>query len=165
MRSIFTTQYTYTVRLGREPKDAMSLSYADTSLPVLLGRLSLHYADQASAMQTVSPLYNKRASTHTQGFHKISICFAQNLRYIRANFFLRTFAQILRMKRNEFCAVLILHRNILKNCAFSFLHSGGWVCLENLGGSCLHSSGLWRPGLPSLVREDDFENFSKSKFF
>ena len=32
--------------------------------------------------------------------------FAQNLRYFLANFFLRTFALFLRMKRNEFCAVL-----------------------------------------------------------
>ena len=32
--------------------------------------------------------------------------FAQNLRYFRANFFLLTFALFLRMKRNEFCAVL-----------------------------------------------------------
>ena len=31
--------------------------------------------------------------------------FAQNLRYFRANFFLRTFALFLRMKRNEFCAI------------------------------------------------------------
>ena len=32
--------------------------------------------------------------------------FAQNLRYFRAIFFLRTFALFLRMKRNEFCAIL-----------------------------------------------------------
>ena len=31
--------------------------------------------------------------------------FAQNLRYFRANFFFRTFALFLRMKRNEFCAI------------------------------------------------------------
>ena len=31
--------------------------------------------------------------------------FEQNLRYFRANFFLRTFALFLRMKRNEFCAI------------------------------------------------------------
>ena len=30
--------------------------------------------------------------------------FAQNLRYLRANFFLRTLALFLRMKPNEFCA-------------------------------------------------------------
>ena len=36
---------------GREPPDAMSLRNADTSLPDLLGRPSLQYADQASAMQ------------------------------------------------------------------------------------------------------------------
>ena len=35
----------------REPPDAMSLCYADTSLPDLLDRPSLHYTDQASAMQ------------------------------------------------------------------------------------------------------------------
>ena len=28
---------------------------------------------------------------------------------------------------------------------------GGSVCLANLGGSCLHSGGSWRPGIPSLV--------------
>ena len=39
-------------------------------------------------------------------FLKIAIFFAQNLRYFRAKFFLRTFAQFLRMKRNEFCAIL-----------------------------------------------------------
>ena len=44
--------------------DAMSLRYADTSLPELLGRFSLqHYANQASAMQTKPPLcYADRAS-------------------------------------------------------------------------------------------------------
>ena len=31
------------------------------------------------------------------------------------------------------------------------LHSGGSVCLANLGGSCLHSGGSWRPGDPSLL--------------
>ena len=36
----------------------------------------------------------------------MAIFFAQNLRYFRAHLFLRTFAQLLRMKRNEFCAVL-----------------------------------------------------------
>ena len=40
---------------GREPPDAMSLRYADTiTLQDLLGRLSLHYADRASAMQWTS---------------------------------------------------------------------------------------------------------------
>ena len=48
-------------------------------------------------------------------FLKIAIFFAQNLRYFRAKFFLRTFAQFLRMKRNEFCAIL---RNFCcANCA------------------------------------------------
>ena len=32
------------------------------------------------------------------------------------------------------------------------LHSRGLVCLANLGGLCLHSGGLWRPGVPSLIR-------------
>ena len=32
------------VSRGREPPDAISLRYADTSLPDLLGRLSLRYA-------------------------------------------------------------------------------------------------------------------------
>ena len=36
---------------GRDPPDAMSLCYADMSLPELLGRQSLHYADQASVMK------------------------------------------------------------------------------------------------------------------
>ena len=48
----------------REPPDAMSVCYADTSLLDLLGRLiNLHNADQASAMQTVPPLCSERAST------------------------------------------------------------------------------------------------------
>ena len=38
--------------------------------------------------------------------------FAQNLRYFLANFFLRTFALFLRMKRNEFCAIFL--RNLHK---------------------------------------------------
>ena len=33
--------------------------------------------------------------------------FAQNLRYFRAIFFLRTFVLFLRMKRNEFCAIFL----------------------------------------------------------
>ena len=32
---------------GREPPDAMSLHYADTSLPDLLGRPSLRYAEMS----------------------------------------------------------------------------------------------------------------------
>ena len=55
---------------GREPLDAMSLRYADTSLTDLLGRPNLHYADQASAMQTVPLLCNKRASTIQHSFFK-----------------------------------------------------------------------------------------------
>ena len=31
------------------------------------------------------------------------------------------------------------------------LHSRGQVCLTNLGGSCQHSRGSWRPGVPSLA--------------
>ena len=46
---------------GREPPNAMSLRYADTSLPNFLSRPGLHYAVQASAMQTVPPLCTKRA--------------------------------------------------------------------------------------------------------
>ena len=38
--------------------------------------------------------------------------FAQNLRYFQANFFLRTFALFLFMKRNEFCAIFL--RNLRK---------------------------------------------------
>ena len=38
------------VARGREPRDAMSLHYADTSLPDFLGRPSLHNAEQASVM-------------------------------------------------------------------------------------------------------------------
>ena len=30
------------------------------------------------------------------------------------------------------------------------LHSGGSACLANLGGSCLHRRGSWRPGIPCL---------------
>ena len=41
---------------GREgTPDAMSLHYADTSLPDLLGRPSLNYADQASVMRGREP--------------------------------------------------------------------------------------------------------------
>ena len=43
--------------------DAMSLHYAETSLPDLLSSLSLHYSEQTSAMQTVPPLCIERAST------------------------------------------------------------------------------------------------------
>ena len=59
--------------LGREPPDAICLRYADiephrfarqTEPP--LCRPSLHYADQASAMQTVPPLWSKQASTIQQ---------------------------------------------------------------------------------------------------
>jgi len=39
------------------------------------------------------------------GFHEMAKSFAQNLRFLR-KFFWRTFALFLRMKRNEFCAVL-----------------------------------------------------------
>ena len=55
---------------GREPPDAMSLHYADTSLPDLLGRSSLNYADQAPAMQTVPLLCSKWASTLQHSFFK-----------------------------------------------------------------------------------------------
>ena len=54
----------------REPSDAMSLLYADTSLSDLLGRLSLHYAHRASAMRTLSPLCSDRASTIQNSFLK-----------------------------------------------------------------------------------------------
>ena len=36
---------------GGKTPDAMSQRYSDTSLPNLLGRPSLYYADQAPAMQ------------------------------------------------------------------------------------------------------------------
>ena len=58
---------------GREPPDAMSLHYADTSLPDLLGRSSLNYADQAPAMQTVPLLCSKWASTLQHSFFKILV--------------------------------------------------------------------------------------------
>ena len=58
---------------GGGPLDAMSLRYAETSLPDLLGRPSLHYADQASALQTVAPLWSKEASTLQFGFFKILV--------------------------------------------------------------------------------------------
>ena len=41
----------------------------------------------------------------------------------------------------------LLH--ILMCCSCSFLQSGG--CLATLGGSCLHSGGSRRPGVPSLL--------------
>ena len=83
------------VQGGREPPDAMSLRYADTSLPDLLGRPrlhyanqasamqtkpplcrpSLHYADQASAMQTVPLLCSKRASKIEHSFFKILVLY------------------------------------------------------------------------------------------
>ena len=50
--------------------DAMSLCYADTSLPDLLGRSSLHYADHVYAMLTVSQLCSERASTIQDSFSK-----------------------------------------------------------------------------------------------
>ena len=31
------------------------------------------------------------------------------------------------------------------------LHTGGSVCLANLGGSFLYDGGSWRPGVPFLV--------------
>ena len=43
--------------------------------------------------------------------------FAQNLRYFRAIFFLRTFSLFLRMKRNEFCAIFL--RNLRKTASFT----------------------------------------------
>ena len=46
------------------------------------------------------------SSEHIQGFHEMAKSFAQNLRYFPQIFLLRTFALFLRMKRNEFCAVL-----------------------------------------------------------
>ena len=57
--------------------------------------------------------------------------FAQNLRYFRANFFLRTFAHFLRMKRNEFCAIFFAQfaqnwkyflRKLRMKRNFSFAH-------------------------------------------
>ena len=54
-------------------RDAMSLCNADTSFPDLLGRLSLHYADQASAMQTVPPLCSDRAPTIQRSLFKILV--------------------------------------------------------------------------------------------
>ena len=45
----------------------------------------------------------------------------------------------------------VLHRHILMCCAYSFLQSGGLVCLATPGGLCLHSGGSRRPGVPSLV--------------
>ena len=42
--------------------------------------------------------------------------FTQNLRYFRANFFLRNFVLFLGMKRNEFCAIFL--RNLRKTGIF-----------------------------------------------
>ena len=47
-------------------------------------------------------------------------------------------------------------RLIRKLCCIAevrLLHGGGSVCLENLGGSCLHGGGSWRPGVSSLVNQ------------
>ena len=59
---------------GSEPPDSVSLSYADTSLQDVLDWPSLHYADQASAMQTMAPRCSKRASTIQHSFFKILVC-------------------------------------------------------------------------------------------
>ena len=40
---------------------------------------------------------------------------------------------------------------IFMYCICSLLHSYGSVCLAHLGGSCLHSGGSWRLGVPSLI--------------
>ena len=56
----------YRLQRGKETLDAMTLCYADTSLPDMLGRPSLHYADQAYAMQTVPSLCSERTSTMTE---------------------------------------------------------------------------------------------------
>ena len=45
-------------------------AYADTSLPDLLGRPSLHYADRAFTMQIKPPLWSKSASTIQHSFFK-----------------------------------------------------------------------------------------------
>ena len=45
--SIISLKITFKGQGGREPPDAMSLRYADTSLPDLLGRLSLHYTEMS----------------------------------------------------------------------------------------------------------------------
>ena len=50
----------------------------------------------------------------------------------------------------------VLHRHISMYCACSFLHSRGSVCLANLGASCLHNGGSWRPGVPSLVKLHEY---------
>ena len=44
-----------------------------------------------------------------------------------------------------------VQRRLLMHGGGSIMRGVGSVCLENLGGSCLHSRGSWRPGFPSLV--------------
>ena len=53
--------------------------------------------------------------------------------------------------KHKFKKTLVLHRYILMCCTCSFRQSGGLVCLATLGGSCLHSGGSRRPGVPSLL--------------
>ena len=54
--------------------------------------------------------------------------------------------------KHKFKKPPVFHRHIMMYCACSLLLSGGSVCLANLGGSCLHSGGSWRPGVPSLFK-------------
>ena len=47
-------------RGGRKPTDAMSLRYANTSLPDLLGRLRLSYAAMGMRNASKVPVYYRR---------------------------------------------------------------------------------------------------------
>ena len=77
----------------------MSLHYADTSLPDLLGRSSLNYADQAPAMQTVPLLCSKWASTLQHSFFKILVLMC-NKKF--KQFFWHSVVRILLKIRNIF---------------------------------------------------------------
>ena len=73
--SILHNRKSFPPRTPREGTlDAMSLHYAETSLPDLLSSLSLHYSEQTSAMQTVPPLCSERAPTiYGTAFFKILV--------------------------------------------------------------------------------------------
>ena len=70
-----TSSYPYQGSSQRgNPQTSWASAMQTSSLPDLLGRPSLHYADQASAMQTGPPLCSKRASTIQHSFHLQLLC-------------------------------------------------------------------------------------------
>ena len=57
------------------------------------------------------------------------------------------------MSKKNTIQTIMLNSRVLRNYSVQrrlLLHVLGSVCLENLGGSCLHSEGSWRMGVPSL---------------